>query len=191
MKIGLFFGSFNPVHIGHMAIANYMLEFTGLERIWFVISPHNPFKKKETLLPDVQRLRLVREAIGDFLKFRASDIEFKLPQPSYTIDTLAYLKEKFPKNEFSLIMGSDNLRTFPKWKNYTEILKAHDIYVYPRLGSDSGELRSHPRVKLTDAPLMEISATKIREAIRNKKDVRFFLPEAVWDYIKEMRFYLR
>src|SRR6187401_951482 len=131
MKVGLFFGSFNPIHIGHMAIANYMLEFTDLKNIWFVVTPHNPLKEKKTLLADNHRLRLVREAIGYYTKFKASNIEFKLPQPSYTINTLTYLKEKYPKNDFALIIGSDNLQTFDKWKNYEEILNGYDIYVYP------------------------------------------------------------
>jgi len=191
MKVGLFFGSFNPIHIGHLAIANYMLEFTDLEKIWFVVSPHNPLKKKETLLPDIQRLRMVREAIGDFTKFKASDIEFKLPQPSYTINTLAYLKEKIPKNKFALIMGSDNLKTFHRWKNYEEILKNHELFIYPRKNYDGGELKNNKRVHVTQAPEMEISSTMIREAIKNKKDIRFFLPESVWNYISEMKFYLK
>lgn len=191
MKIGLFFGSFNPIHIGHTAIANYMLTFADLEKIWFVVSPHNPLKKKETLLPDMQRLRMVREAIGDFTKFKASDIEFKLPQPSYTINTLAYLKEKFPKNEFALIMGSDNLQTFHKWKNYEEILKHHELYIYPRKNCDGGELKNHKHIHITQAPEMEISSTMIREAIKNKKDIRFFLPEEVGKYVEEMKFYAK
>jgi nicotinate-nucleotide adenylyltransferase len=189
MKIGLFFGSFNPIHIGHLAIANYMLEFSELEKIWFVVSPHNPLKKKETLLPDIQRLRMVREAIGDFAKFKASDIEFKLPQPSYTINTLAYLEEKFPNDEFALIMGTDNLTTLDKWKNFDQILDRYKIYTYPRPGSDGGKFASHKNVTITKAPLMEISSTMIREAIKNKKDIRFLLPEAVQIYIKEMHFY--
>jgi nicotinate-nucleotide adenylyltransferase len=189
MKIGLFFGSFNPIHIGHLAIANYMLEFTELEKIWFVVTPHNPLKKKETLLPDIQRLRMVREAIGDFSKFRASDIEFKLPQPSYTINTLAYLEEKFPEDEFALIMGTDNLGTLDKWKNYEQILDHYKIYTYPRPGSDGGKFADHKNVTITKAPMMDISSTMIREAIKNKKDIRFLLPEAVWNYISEMHFY--
>ena len=191
MKIGLFFGSFNPIHVGHIAIANHMIEFTDLKKIWFVVSPHNPLKKKEALLPDNQRLRMVRETIGDFKKFKASDIEFKLPQPSYTVNTLIYLKEKFPKIEFALILGNDNLETFHKWKNYDDILKQHYIYVYPRNNSDGGKLKTHPRVKMTDAPIMEISSTKIREEIKNKKDVRKFLPEVVWNYIEEMELFLK
>lgn len=192
MKIGLFFGSFNPVHIGHMAIANYMAEFTSLDRVWMVVSPHNPHKEKNSLLDDRHRLRLVREAIGDHKKLKASDIEFKLAQPSYTVNTLAHLKEKHPKDEFSLIMGHDNLLGFHKWKNHEEILAHHDIYVYPRLrkaNEISSPLEKHPKVKMTDAPLMEISASFIREAIRSKKDVRHFLPQSVWEYIGEMNFY--
>ncbi len=192
MKTGLFFGSFNPVHIGHMAIANYMVEFTELERVWLVVSPHNPHKEKSSLLGDKHRLRLVREAIGDHKKLKASDIEFKLAQPSYTVNTLAHLKEKHPKDEFALIMGYDNLLGFHKWKNHEEILKHHDIYVYPRLNKEGAKpllSLDHPRVKMTEAPLMEISASFIREAISKKKDVRHFLPQAVWEYIGEMNFY--
>jgi nicotinate-nucleotide adenylyltransferase len=132
MKIGLFFGSFNPVHVGHMVLANYMLEYTDLDKIWFVISPHNPLKKKSSLLDEKHRLQLVNLAIGDNAKIKASDIEFKLPQPSYTVVTLAYLKEKHPEYEFALILGEDNLLSFNKWKNYEEILKHHQLYVYPR-----------------------------------------------------------
>lgn len=189
MKIGLFFGSFNPIHIGHMAIANYILEFTDLENIWFVVSPHNPLKDKNSLLADNHRIRIVREAIGDFNKFKASDIEFKLPQPSYTIHTLTYLKEKYPDHEFVLIMGSDNLQNFHKWKNYEEILKNYEVYVYPRKESDGGDFKTHPKIKFINAPLMEISSSFIRAAIKQKKDVRFYLPEAAWEYIKEMHFY--
>ncbi|MES2397716.1 MAG: nicotinate (nicotinamide) nucleotide adenylyltransferase, partial [Bacteroidota bacterium] len=131
MKVGLFFGSFNPVHTGHLVLANYMLEYTDLERIWFVVSPHNPLKKKSTLLDEKQRLQMVDLAIGDNIKLKASNIEFNLPQPSYTIVTLTYLKEKYPQHEFVLIMGADNLENFHKWKNYEEILKHHQLYIYP------------------------------------------------------------
>ena len=189
MKIGLFFGSFNPVHVGHMVLANYMLEYTDLDKVWFVISPQNPFKKKESLLDEKQRLHMVSLAIGDNNKLKASDIEFKLPQPSYTINTLAHLSEKYPKNEFALIMGADNLESFHKWKNYEEILKHHDIYVYPRINSNGGDLANHPKVKITNAPLIEISSTEIRKAIKEKKDVRYFVPETVWNYLTEMHFY--
>lgn len=189
MKTGLFFGSFNPVHSGHMILASYMTEFTDLDRVWFVVSPHNPLKEKSTLLADHHRLALVNEAIGDHSKFKASDIEFTLPQPSYTVNTLAYLKEKYPKENFSLIMGADNLESLHKWKNYEEILNNYSIYVYPRPGSTGGKLSSHPNVKMTDAPVMEISSTMIRDGIRKKKDMRFFMPEGAWRYCDQMNFY--
>lgn len=191
MKVGLFFGSFNPVHVGHLVLANYMLEFTEMERIWFVVSPHNPLKEKKSLLSDVHRLQLVRLAIGDHSKMKASNVEFKLPQPSYTVNTLAYLTEKFPDHDFSLIMGADNLQSFKKWKNYEYILQHHKIFVYPRPGSDGGDLKTHPSVHFTEAPVMEISSTFLREAIRLKKDVRYFFPGGVWEYVKEMHFYER
>lgn len=189
MKVGLFFGSFNPIHVGHMVLANYMLEFTDLDKIWFVISPHNPLKKKSSLLDEKHRLQLVNLAIGDNIKLKASDIEFKLPQPSYTVITLAYLKEKYPELEFALIMGADNLVSFHKWKNYEEILKNHQLYVYPRPDNPTSNFDNHPQVKLLKAPLMQISSTEIRQAIHDKKDVRYYMPEAAWDYIKEMHFY--
>ncbi|MGB3947948.1 MAG: nicotinate (nicotinamide) nucleotide adenylyltransferase [Bacteroidia bacterium] len=189
MKIGLFFGSFNPVHVGHMVLANYMLEYTDLDKIWFVISPHNPLKKKNSLLDEKHRLQLVNLAIGDNTKIKASDIEFKLPQPSYTVVTLAYLKEKYPKHEFALIVGEDNLLNFNKWKNYEEILKHHQLYVYPRPHTEKSEFHNHAQIKLVNAPLMEVSSTEIRKAIQEKKDVRYFMPNPVWEYIKEMHFY--
>jgi nicotinate-nucleotide adenylyltransferase len=189
LKIGLFFGSFNPVHIGHLVLANYMLEFTELERIWFIISPHNPLKEKKTLLKDNHRLEMVRLAIGEHTKMKASNIEFKLPQPSYTVNTLAHITEKYPTHEFALIMGSDNLASFHKWKNYEYILQHHKIYVYPRPEQDGGALKTHPSVHLTDASLLEISSSFLREAIRNKKDVRYYFADAVWKYLKEMHFY--
>lgn len=189
MKVGLFFGSFNPIHVGHLVLANYMLEYTDLARIWFVVSPHNPLKNKSTLLDEKQRLQMVDLAIGDNIKLKASNIEFNLPQPSYTIVTLTYLKEKYPQHEFVLIMGADNLESFHKWKNYEEILKHHQLCIYPRPESDGGNLKEHPQIKLINAPLMEISSTAIRQAIKEKKDMRYFMPEAVWQYIKEMHFY--
>lgn len=189
MKTGLYFGSFNPVHNGHMAIANYMKEFTDLDEIWFVISPQNPFKTKQSMLADYQRLELLNLAIDDAKGFRASNIEFKLPKPSYTIDTLAYLYDKYPEKEFVLIMGSDNLLHFHKWKNFNEILRNYQIYVYPRPGEKAVELMKHPQIKLVEAPLMEISSSFIRNTIKENKDIRFFMPPNVWDYIKEMHFY--
>ncbi len=189
MKVGLFFGSFNPIHVGHMVLANYFLEYSDLKKIWFVVSPQNPLKEKKTLLPEHHRLQLVKLAIGDNVSMKASDIEFKLTQPSYTINTLTYLKEKYPKNEFVLIMGADNLENFHKWKNYEQILKQYEVYVYPRKETIENDLFRHPKVKLYDAPLMEISSTFIRKSIKEKKDVRYYLPANVWEYIKEMHFY--
>lgn len=189
MKVGLFFGSFNPIHVGHMVLANYMLEFTDLDKIWFVVSPHNPLKEKKTLLAEHHRLQLVNIAIGDNVNIKSSDIEFKLPQPSYTITTLTYLKEKYPENDFVLILGEDNLTTFHKWKNQEEILINYELYVYPRVKSENCALKNHPKVKFVPAPIIEISSTEIRNAIKEKKDVRYFVPSSVWEYIKEMHFY--
>lgn len=191
MKVGLLFGSFNPIHIGHLIIADYMLEFTDLSEIWFVISPHNPLKEKKTLLADHHRLEMVNIAIGDNYKFRASSIEFKLPRPSYTIDTLTHLHEKYPYKDFVLIMGSDNLSSLNKWKNYEQLLKYYWMYVYPRPGSDGGEFKNYPKVKFIKAPLMEISSSFIRKAIKAKKNVQYMLPPKVYEYIKEMHFYER
>jgi nicotinate-nucleotide adenylyltransferase len=189
MKTGLFFGSFNPVHVGHMVIANYMVEYTDLEKLWFVVSPHNPLKEKNTLLADYHRLEMVNRAIGDDNRFRASNIEFKLPQPSYTIDTLTYLTEKYPKNEFVIIMGSDGLETFHKWKNYKFLIDNYKRYVYPRPYTDPTLLLNIENGIIVNAPLMDISSTLIRESIKSGKDVRHFLPLNVWEYIDEMNFY--
>jgi len=188
-KTGLFFGSFNPVHIGHLAVANYMLEFTDLEEIWFMISPHNPLKEKESLLADHHRYALVNIAIENFPRFKASNFEFSLPQPSYTIDTLVRLEEKYPSRRFVLIAGTDIFPTFHKWKNWQELLKNYPIYVYNRPGSDPGDYKDHPHIHFYRAPLMEISSSFIRDAISKGKDIRFFLPEKVYDYIVEMHFY--
>ncbi len=189
MKIGLFFGSFNPVHIGHLVIANYMAEFTALEQIWFVISPQNPLKKSSSLLEDHKRRTLLEIAIKDDDRFRVCDVEFKLPKPSYTIDTLAYLRELHPSHEFVLIMGSDGLTTFYKWKNHLLIEENYDRYIYPRPGFQLFLPISMRRVTLVDAPQMEISSTFIREALRKRHDIRHFLPHDVYTYISEMHFY--
>ena len=190
MNVGLFFGSFNPVHIGHMAIAGYMAEFTKLDEVWMVVTPQNPFKASSSLLKDYHRLRLVREAIGDYYtKIKASNIEFDLPKPSYTINTLSYLSEKYPKHNFALIMGSDNLETFHKWKNFEMILEHYEIFIYPRTGHDGGKFKDHPKVTKTDAPQIEVSASFIRKSIKNKKDVRYLMPESVFKYVEEMHFY--
>ncbi len=189
MKIGLYFGSFNPIHNGHLAIANYMLEFTELKQIWFVVSPQNPFKQNQVLLPDYQRLELINLAIGDSINYKASNIEFNLPKPSYTIDTLTYLYDKYQDKKFALIMGSDNLLNFYKWKNFNEILRHYYIYVYPRPGNKNIELMKHQKIKLVDAPLMEISSSFIRKSIKNNKNVQFFMPQKTYNYINEMHFY--
>jgi nicotinate-nucleotide adenylyltransferase len=186
-KVGLFFGSFNPIHIGHLAIANYIVEFTELDRIWFVVTPHNPLKPKKTLLADNHRYYMVNLAVEDNRRFKASNIEFKLPQPSYTVNTLAYLKEKYPDLEFSLIMGADNILTIQKWKNYEYILQNYKIYVYPRPGYNLDNI-NYKNVITVNAPIMQISASFIRNAIKSGKDVRYFLLPKVWEFIDEMRF---
>ncbi len=188
-KTGLYFGSFNPIHNGHMAIANYMREFTDLDEVWFIVSPQNPFKNKQSLLSEYHRFEMVNLAIDDTPGYRASNIEFHLPKPSYTVDTLAYLFDKYPDREFVLIMGSDNLINFHKWKNFNEILRYHHIYVYPRPDTPETPLLNNPRVHLTNAPLMEISSSFIRTAVKEGKDVRFYLPHRVWNFIEEMHFY--
>ncbi len=194
-ETGLFFGSFNPVHIGHMAIANYIAEYSSLKEIWFVVSPHNPLKNKESLLKDRDRLYMTELAIGDDPRFRVSDIEFTLPRPSYTIDTLSHLVEKNPSRTFTLIMGEDNLTTIHKWKNAEMLVRQYPIFVYPRLYPGTGtneqakEIISHASVTMTDAPVMEISGTFIRSAIKEGRDVSWFVPSPVWKYIREMHFY--
>jgi nicotinate-nucleotide adenylyltransferase len=187
-KTGLFFGSFNPIHIGHMVIANYMLEFTDIDKIWFVVSPQNPLKKKESLLADYHRFEMVYRACEDHFDMKAVDIEFKMPQPSYTIDTLVRLTEKYPNRSFVVLMGGDSLQSINKWKNYTEILKNYWIYVYKRPGHDNFK-QLHDNIKIFDAPQMNISASFIRNAIKQSKDIRYLLPCGVWEYICEMHFY--
>ncbi len=189
IKTGLFFGSFNPVHIGHLIVAGYMREFSDLDQVWFVISPHNPLKEKKTLLADHHRLMLVKTAIEDDPKFRACDIEFKMPQPSYTIDTLTYLSEKYPDRQFVLIAGTDVLPSFHKWKNYGVLLKDYQIYIYNRPGFDKGDYAHHPAIRYFDAPLMEISSSFIRQSIKARKDVQYMMPPKVWKYMREMHFY--
>lgn len=188
-KTGLYFGTFNPVHIGHCVIAQHMLEYTDLEEIWFVVTPHNPHKEKKTLLDDYERLRMVQMAIEDQFHMHASNIEFDLPQPSYTATTLAHATEKYPDHEFALIMGADNLQTFHKWRNYEWILENHQIYVYPRINMDGGELRQHPQVHMTEAPIMQLASTEIRKAIKAGKNVSFMLPDKLWEHIDKELFY--
>lgn len=189
MKIGLFFGSFNPVHIGHLIIANHMATHTDLDRVWLVVSPHNPHKPKKTLARDHDRLHLVRLGIGDNPRLEASNVEFSLPKPSYTVDTLAVLRERYPDHTFSLILGGDNLATFMTWKNPEQILAQHDLYVYQRPGTELGPLAQHERVHIAQAPLLDISATYIRDCIRADKSVRYLVPEPVWEYLEGSRLY--
>ena len=190
MKIGLFFGSFNPIHIGHLIIANIMAETTDLNKVWLVVSPQNPFKPGRGLLRDSDRLDMVRAAVYDDYKIEASDIEFHLPRPSYTIHTLVHLTEKFPDKQFRVILGEDNLTNFVKWKNYERILEDYGLYVYPRQGAQPSELKSHPNVKFVDAPVLDISATFIRNCIRNRKSVRYLVPDAVEEIIRSRGYYL-
>lgn len=191
MKIGLYFGSFNPIHIGHLVIANHMVEHSNLDKVWFVVTPHNPFKKKSSLLDNYQRLEMVYRATKDYDTLSPSDIEFNLPQPNYTINTLVYLEEKFPDYEFCLIMGEDNLKSLHKWKNYELILKNHDVYVYPRLseGKIETQFDGHKKIHSVNAPIMELSSTFIRKSIKEGKNVKPMLPEHVWEYLDEMNFY--
>lgn len=189
MKIGLFFGSFNPVHVGHMIIANHMVEHTDLDQVWLVVSPQNPLKVKSSLAKDSDRLHLVQLAIGENSKLRASNIEFSLPVPSFTIDTLAYLNEKYPTKDFSLIMGGDNLETIEKWKNYELLLANYDIYLYQRPGYDASKYASSPRVKSILAPQLEISATFIRQSIKGGKSVQYLVPDAVYQYLENSTMY--
>jgi nicotinate-nucleotide adenylyltransferase len=188
-KTGLFFGSFNPVHVGHLIIANYMATQTNLRQVWFVVSPHNPLKPKESLARDYDRLHLVRLAIGDNPLLRASDIEFGLPKPSYTIDTLTHLREKYPNREFALIMGSDNLDTLHKWKNYELILRDYHLYVYQRPDTPTPELAEHPHVRLFDAPMMYISASYIRNCLQFGKSIQYLVPDAVYKYLEGSNLY--
>ena len=193
MKIGLYFGTFNPIHVGHLIIANHMVEFSNLDEVWMVVTPHNPHKKKNTLLDDHHRLEMVFLATEDFDKIKPSDIEFKLSQPNYTVTTLAYLEEKFPQHEFSLIMGEDNLKSFHKWKNYETILENYELYIYPRISPEqvNSQFVNHPKIHRIEAPIIEISATFIRESIKNKKNIQPLLPPKVWQYIDHNLLYTK
>ncbi|WP_372795519.1 nicotinate (nicotinamide) nucleotide adenylyltransferase [Lutibacter sp.] len=191
MKIGLFFGTFNPIHIGHLIIANYMVEFSDLEEVWFVVTPQSPFKKKIAMLSNHHRLAIANIAVENYPKLKTSDIEFNLPQPNYTINTLVQFEEKFPNHQFCLIMGEDNLKGFHKWKNYEAILQNYELYVYPRIsdGKTEHEFSTHPKIHKVNAPIIQISSTFIRKALQEKKDISTMLPENVWKYIDEMNFY--
>ncbi|MCH2034293.1 MAG: nicotinate-nucleotide adenylyltransferase [Tenacibaculum sp.] len=190
-NIGLYFGTFNPIHIGHLIIANHMVENSDLDEIWMVVTPHNPFKKKSSLLDNHHRFEMVYRATEDYDKISPSDIEFKLPQPNYTVHTLAHISEKYPSNNFSLIMGEDNLKSLHKWKNYETILEHHNVYVYPRIseGKVENQFDNHPKIHRVNAPIVEISSTMVRNAIRDGKNIKPLLSATVWQYIDEMNFY--
>ena len=191
MNIGLYFGTFNPIHTGHLIIANHIAEYSGLDQVWLVVTPHNPHKKKSTLLDDHHRLQMAHLATDGFDKIKPTDIEFRLPQPNYTVHTLVHLQEKFPNHQFSLIMGEDNLNSLHKWKNFEAILQNHDIYVYPRLHPEAinPQLTSHARIHRVDAPVIEISSTFIRNSIKEGKNVKPLLPARVWEYVEHNLFY--
>lgn len=191
MKIGLYFGTFNPIHVGHLIIANHLLENSELDEVWMVVTPHNPHKKKANLLEDYHRLHMIHLATEGYDKIKPSDIEFKLPQPNYTINTLVHLQEKFPKNDFCLIMGEDNLKSLDKWKNYELILKDYTIYVYPRISEFEipEEFVNHPKIHKVDAPIIELSSTFIRNSIKEGKNIRPMLSDKVWEYIDHNLFY--
>jgi len=190
-KVGLFFGTFNPIHVGHLIIANHLAEHSDLDEIWMVVTPHNPHKKKKTLLDDIHRLAMVRIATEDYPKLKASNIEFDLQQPNYTINTLVVLEEKYPNTEFCLIMGEDNLKSLHKWKNYEVILERYGIYVYPRISEATVKTHfsNHQNITKINAPIVEISSTFIRKNIASGNNIRPMLPKNVWEYLDEMNFY--
>ena len=191
-RVGLYFGTFNPIHIGHMIIANHMVEFSNLDEVWFVVTPQSPFKTKKTLLDNHHRYEMVYEATKDYDKLKPSKIEFNLPQPNYTINTLTHLNEKYgDTHDFCLIMGEDNLKGFHKWKNYETILEHYHLYVYPRISKDKvdHQFHDHPKIHRVEAPIMEISSTFIRQNHAAGKNIKTMLPNAVWKYIDEMNFY--
>ncbi len=189
MKVGLFFGSFNPVHTGHMIIANHLVEYSDLDQVWMVVSPHNPLKNKASLAKDSDRYHLVQIAIGDHPKIKASNVEFFLPQPSYTIDTLIFLQEKYPKKSFALIMGGDSLESIEKWKNFEILLADYDIYLYQRPGTNTAKYANSDRVKIVEAPLLDISATFIRNALKDRKSIRYLVPDSVYEYLESSSMY--
>jgi nicotinate-nucleotide adenylyltransferase len=189
MKIGLFFGSYNPIHIGHLIIANYMANYTRLDKVWLIVSPHNPLKDKKQLIQVYDRLEMAKLATENCQNIEVKDDELKLPQPSYTVDTLVYLQEKYPTAQFVLIMGEDNLASLPRWKNHQFILDNYFIYVYPRLGIAQSALNQHPKVTITQTPVMEISSSFIRKAIQGGKNVQFFVPDNVLAFIDSKSLY--
>lgn len=190
MNVGLFFGSFNPIHVGHLIIAQAVLENAAVEEIWFIVSPQNPFKRNKSLLHEFDRYDMVKQAIENNDRFKVSDVEFSMPKPSYTIDTLVYLKEKHPNTNFKLIIGGDNLTIFPKWKNSEKIISEFGLIVYPRPGaSDDSKLLEHHNIQSIEAPLLDISATFVRKCIRENKSIRYLVPEKAAQYIYDRKLY--
>ena len=189
MKVGLFFGSFNPIHTGHMIIANIMAETTDLDKVWFIVTPQNPLKPSKGLLHDFDRYDMVRVAVYESYNLSVSDIEFHLPKPNYTIHTLVHLSEKNPDKEFKVIIGEDNLASFKKWKNYELILENYGLYVYPRPNVSNSELKDHPNVKMVHAPVMDISATFIRNCIKRGQSIKYLVPDVVEAMIRDKKFY--
>jgi len=190
MKVGLYFGTFNPIHVGHLIIANHFAEYTDLDQIWCVVTPQNPFKAKQSILDNHQRLEMVYQATKDFSKIVPCDIEFNLTQPNYTVNTLAYLEEKYPDYNFALIMGEDNLISLPKWKNSEILIDRYPIYVYPRkLKSTKNNYQIKGQIIKVQAPIIEISSSFIRSSIKSGKNIRPLLPNDVWKYLDEMNFY--
>lgn len=196
MNIGLFFGSFNPLHTGHLIIANTVKELTELNQVWFVVSPQNPLKSSRNLLPEYDRLRMVEHAIEDNFDLRASNIEFSMPRPSYTIDTMAYLSDRYPQHQFTLLIGEDNLKSFYKWKNSKELLEQYGLIVYPRpgiswenVGEKALDIKNHQNVKVVEAPLIEISATFIRNCVKNNISIKYLVHERVEQYIMDKKLF--
>ncbi len=190
MKIGLYFGSFNPVHHGHLIIANHVVQSTSLDQVWFVVSPQNPLKPAQGLLNEYHRLFLIQAAIDGENQLRVTDIEFKLPRPSYTIDTLTYIREKYPQYEFSIIMGSDSYQNLPRWKNYENLIKNTELYIYVRAGFENIPSYPNARTHILKAPLLQISATHIRNILKEGKSIRYLVPEVVKEEIERNHYYL-
>jgi len=190
-KIGLYFGTFNPIHIGHLILANHFAETTDLDEVWLVVTPQNPMKRKDSILDNHHRLELVYKATYDYPKLRPSDIEFGLPMPNYTINSLTHLEEKHPDKQFVLLMGEDNLVSFPKWKNYELILERYELYVYPRKTDRTipKQFQNNPKINLIDAPQIELSSSAIRKSIKANQNIRPLLPPESWLYLDEMNFY--
>lgn len=189
MKVGLYFGSFNPIHNGHLIIGNYFINETALDELWFVVSPQNPFKQKKGLLNENHRFNLIKDAIEGERKMKASNVEFKLPKPSYTVNTLAYLKEKYPENKFIIIMGSDSFQNIHQWKNASIILENYEIYIYKRPNYQIEETTERSNIKIVDAPLIEISSTQIRNLIKQGKSIRYLVPDSVLHQIENQQYY--